>query len=336
MHKPTALFYQDHALHVLDQSLLPAEMRYLKLTNYLQVISAIKALKVRGAPLIGVAAAYGIAIAAQRRISNFRLALKKAACELQQARPTAVNLRWAVKRLLKIIGDKNVCDYALPARLLSEARLIEQVEKARSFQIGQIGARLIKNNYSRMTICNTGWLAAPGIGTALGVISTAYEQGKKIKVFVLETRPVLQGARLTNFELARTKIPHTLITDSMSGSVMDKIDIVLAGADRIARNGDIANKIGTLTLAITARYYKVPFYVAAPTSSFDLSIKTGKDIIIEERNPDEILKINNRLIAPKNTRAFNPAFDITPARLISGIITEKGIVKPPLIAKTFA
>jgi methylthioribose-1-phosphate isomerase len=231
--------------------------------------------------------------------------------------------------MLNVINNKQIPDHKLSRALVAEASKIENTEIENSYKIGRYGAKLIKNKMSIMTICNTGRLAVPGIGSALGVIYTAHKQGKKIHVYVLETRPLLQGARLTAFELQNLKIPYTLITDNMMGTVMKNVDIVLAGADRIAQNGDTANKIGTLTLAITAHYYQVPFYIVAPTSTIDLSKKTGKEIIIEERNKNEIIYLHKQQIAPAQSNVFNPAFDVTPHKLITGIVTEKGIIRPP-------
>ncbi len=332
--KKTRLFayrYKQNQLTILDQTRLPNKATYLQLKTYQQIIAAIKELKIRGAPLIGVAGAYGLALASLKKPLNYRSYLRKVANEIKSARPTAVNLSWAIDRLLPIINNPKISGNELSGALISEAIKIERTEQDNSYRIGKIGAQLIKDNMTILTICNTGWLAVPGIGTALGIIYTAHRQGKNLKVYVLETRPLLQGARLTAFELAQAKIPYTLITDSMIGSVMSKVNVVLVGADRIARNGDTANKIGTLTLAITAHYYQVPFYVVAPFSSFDLSIKSGKEIIIEERDKKEILYFQNHLIAPKQTNIYNPAFDITSSKLITGIITEKGIIYPPYI-----
>lgn len=321
--------FNGNSITILDQTKLPNTVKYQQLKTYQDVIDAIKQLKVRGAPLVGVAGAYGLALAAVKRVSNPRAYLKRVARKMRDARPTAVNLSWAIDRMLKIINDPKITDSNLSKRLIQEAKKIETEEQNNSYQIGKIGARLIENKMTIMTICNTGRLAAPGIGTALGIICTAHMQGKNIKVYVLETRPLLQGARLTAFELTKAKIPYTLITDNMMGAVMNRTNIILVGADRIARNGDIANKIGTLTLAITAKYFKVPFYVVAPSSSFDLTILTGKDIVVEERNPSEVRYIKNQLITPKSANVYNPAFDITPHNLITGIITEKGILTPP-------
>jgi methylthioribose-1-phosphate isomerase len=319
----------DNSLSVLDQTLLPQKIYYLQLKNYRAVIEAIKQLRVRGAPLIGVAAAYGLALESKRKLANIRTHLLKVADEIKTARPTAVNLSWAIERMKKIIENSAIPDNKLSSALISAANAIDKEECNHSYSIGRFGAKLIKNNSTILTICNTGWLATPGIGTALAVIYTAFQQGKKIKVYVPETRPLLQGVRLTAFELSQAKIPYTLITDSTVASIMKKTDIVLVGADRIARNGDTANKIGTLSLAIIADYYKVPFYVVAPLSSFDLTKRTGIEIPIEERNKNEIIYIHKQLIAPKTANVYNPAFDITPNKLISGIITDKGIIKPP-------
>lgn len=326
-----ALCFENNRLIILDQTRLPDKVSYNNLKNYQEVISAIKQLKIRGAPLIGVAAAYCIALESQYRKSNLRSHLRKVARAIKLARPTAVNLAWAVNRMLSIIDNNKLPESSLSMSLLREASRIEKEEQDNSYRISCLGAKLIKHNSCIMTICNTGWLAAPNMGTALGIVYAAWKQGKKIKVCVLETRPLLQGARLTAYELAQAKIPYTLITDNMMGTVMSKTDAVLVGADRIAKNGDTANKIGTLTLAITAKYYNVPFYVAAPSSSFDLSCKTGKDIIIEQRNPKEVLYIRKQLIAPQKSAVYNPSFDITPNKLITAIITEKVVLKPPFI-----
>ncbi|MBS4015410.1 MAG: S-methyl-5-thioribose-1-phosphate isomerase [Candidatus Latescibacteria bacterium] len=325
----SAIRFCNRRLIIIDQTRLPDKVYYLRLSNYQQIISAIKHLKIRGAPLIGVAAAYGLALESTRKKPNLRVYLASVANRLKIARPTAVNLQWAVNQMLEIINNRTLSENELKKLLLSQAQTIDKTEQNNSYLIGANGAQLVKKNSTIITICNTGWLAAPGIGTALGIIYTAHNQGKKINVFVLETRPLLQGARLTAYELSQAKIPYTLITDNMVGSVMNKIDMVLVGTDRIVRNGDTANKIGTLTLAITARYYHVPFYVAAPSSSFDLTKKTGQDIIIEQRNGHEVRYIRNQLISPKKSPVYNPAFDVTPHKLITAIITEKGILKPP-------
>ncbi|MEO0132271.1 MAG: S-methyl-5-thioribose-1-phosphate isomerase [candidate division WOR-3 bacterium] len=331
---PRALRYTKNQLIILDQSInggLPNNPTYRELKSYEAVITAIKELKIRGAPLIGVAGAYGVALAAATIKPLSKEKLSAIAQEIGAARPTAVNLSWAIARMLKIITDPEVEIKRLPQLLLKEAKNIEAEEAGRSRAIGKIGAELIKDNSKIITICNTGWLASPGIGTALGVIYTAHRQGKKLKVYVLETRPLLQGARLTAYELKCAKIPYVVITDNMIGSVMNQIDIVLVGADRIARNGDTANKIGTLSLAIVARYFKVPFYVVAPTSTIDVTKKTGQEIPIEYRSEFEVKMLNERYIAPHDAQVYNPAFDVTPHDLIAGIITERGIYYPPFI-----
>ncbi len=324
-----ALLYHNHQLIILDQTQLPHRLKYLRLTNYRQIIGAIKRLQIRGAPLLGIAAAYGLVLESNTSLKNLRSHLFKVAQALKTARPTAVNLSWAVDQMLNIIKNKNIPTCQLNKILLEQARYLEQKEINNSLLIGQYGAPLIKNHSTIMTICNTGWLAAPGIGTALGIIYTAHQQGKKIHVYVLETRPLLQGSRLTAFELTQAKIPYTIITDNMMATVMKDTNLVIIGADRIARNGDTANKIGSLTLAITAQYYKVPFYVAAPTSTIDLTKQTGQDIPIEQRSAEEIICLGKKSITVKNAPVYNPAFDVTPHHLITAIITEQGILKSP-------
>lgn len=327
----SALRFAHNSLVILDQTQLPQKTCYLRLKDYQEVISAIKSLKIRGAPFIGIAGAYALAIEAIRKRPNKRAYLKQVAQKIKAARPTAVNLAWAVKRLLSIINNPQIDDHNLPSLLISEAIKIHLDEQSNSYKIGLWGANLVKDGDTIMTICNTGWLAAPGIGTALGVIFTAHKQKKNIKVYVLETRPLLQGARLTTFELLKAKIPCTLITDNMMARVMEQIDLVLVGADRIAQNGDTANKIGTLTLALTAHYYRVPLYVVAPSSSFDLTRSNGKEIPIELRNRKEVIYCGRQQVAPNNIEVYNPAFDITPNNLITGFIMEKGIIRPPFL-----
>ncbi|MCX7785571.1 MAG: S-methyl-5-thioribose-1-phosphate isomerase [candidate division WOR-3 bacterium] len=329
--KLTALRFESNHLIILDQTQLPQKVCYLRLRNYIEVISAIKSLKIRGAPLIGVAGAYALAMEANRKVTHSRNDLRKIAERIKLARPTAVNLSWAINRLLQIIDNPQIDDKNLSSLLISEAVKIHLREQLNSYQMSAIGANLIKHDDTIMTICNTGWLATPGIGTALGAIFIAHQQKKNIKVYVLETRPLLQGARLTTFELLSAQIPCVLITDNMMASVMEKVDLVLVGADRIAKNGDTANKIGTLTLAITAHYYQVPFYVVAPSSSFDLTKFCGKEIPVELRNPKEVIDCAEHQVAPSKVNVYNPAFDITPHNLITGFVTEKGIIRPPYI-----
>jgi methylthioribose-1-phosphate isomerase len=274
---------------------------------------------VRGAPAIGCVAAYGMVLAAQRGEN-----LSAAARRLKASRPTAVNLAWAVDRLLKS-GAHDV------AGLLREAILIEEEDLNNNLAMGRYGASLLRKNSVVITHCNTGALATAGHGTALGIIREAYRQGKIKKVFVDETRPYLQGARLTAWELAQEKIPHELITDSMAAHFMktEKIDAVFVGCDRVAKNGDTANKIGTYGLAVHAKHHKVPFYVAMPLSTLDLRISAGRQIPIEERSSEEVTRVGNVQMAPKATKARHPAFDVTPSPLIAAFVTEKGIFKPP-------
>jgi methylthioribose-1-phosphate isomerase len=322
--------FHNNRLIILDQTQLPQRVRYLKLKNYRAVVKAIKTLKVRGAPLIGVTAAFGMALAAynypksgKQMLSHLRQVGKF----LKQARPTAVNLAWAVDRCLK--KGESVPPDKIKKSVIAEAKKIYQEEEARSFAIGKFGAKLLKKNGRIITICNTGKLAAPGLGTALAVIYTAFAQKKNPIVYVSETRPLLQGARLTAFELAQAGVPAVLITDNMIGTLASKVDIFLVGADRIAANGDTANKIGTFTQAIIAHYFRIPFFVVAPVSTFDLTKPDGKAIPIEIRHADEVTTVQHCRIAPKDIMVYNPAFDITPHNLITGFITDKGIIYPP-------
>lgn len=277
-------------------------------------------MKIRGAPLIGIFAALAVALEANKGKSIDEL--KTVIQILKTTRPTAIELFWALERIEKIvdIGRK---------KIVEEAEAILKEGEDKSYKIAKVGASLIKNGANILTYCNTGNLAAYGIGTALGIIIYSFFHNKKVHIFVPETRPKLQGARLTAWELSQAGIPYTLITDNSIASVMDKVDIVLVGADRIAKNGDTANKIGTLEVAIIAKYYRKPFYVAAPTSSFDLTLKNGREIPIEEREEEEVSIINKKRIAPLKAKILNKAFDVTPSSLITGFITEKGIITPP-------
>jgi methylthioribose-1-phosphate isomerase len=280
-------------------------------------------MKIRGAPAIGVAAAFGMVLGA----ANLRSSAKK----LIDSRPTAVNIQWAVERMLSIArAGKGLGAKGLKGLLLREALKIAEEDVKTNKAIGQNGAKLIKPGMRILTVCNAGALATVDYGTALGVIRTAHELGSKIHVCVAETRPRLQGARLTTWELKKLRIPFTLITDNMIGHLMQKgkIDLVITGADRIARNGDSANKIGTYAAAILAKAHGVPFYIAAPVSTIDFNIWSGDKIVIEERDPEEVTRIGKEVIAPKGAKVVNPAFDVTPAIYIKGIITEKGIFKP--------
>lgn len=345
-----AVSYSTSGLKILDQRKLPGRIRYLYPASASQTAEAIRTLSVRGAPNIGVAAAYGLAVEAQRLTNRqLRTGLRRAAGLLLAARPTAVNLSWAVQKLMRLVDDRSLTPRRLRARILEQASEIEQEELASSRAIARHGAALIPrygtragrtlpvrkhgvrrpNHPTVLTICNTGALAAPGFGTALGVVFQSHLDRKRPSVYVCETRPLLQGARLTIMELIRAGIPSTLIVDSAAATVISKCNLVLVGADRIARNGDTANKVGTRMLAILAAEARRPFYVVAPRSSFDRDCRSGEDILVEERAGDEVRRIGDHRIAPDSTQVFNPAFDITPARYITGFITERGLAYPP-------
>ncbi len=310
---------------ILDQTRLPEKEIYLKLRAVEDVFRAIKTLQVRGAPLIGVVAAYGVVLASY---GNKIDEVIKAAEYLKSARPTAVNLAWAIERMKKRIEEIGK-DEVLYEKLLTEAQRIENEDKKSCRRIGEIGSRLIKDGFRIMVHCNAGALATSGIGTALGILYTANEMGKKFKVYSCETRPLLQGARLTTWELTKNGIETYVICDNMVATYMPEMDIVLVGADRIARNGDVANKIGTKGIAIIAHHYQVPFYVAAPTSTFDLKLKSGIQIPIEFRSDEEIRVFNDKRVVAERAFVCNPAFDVTPHQFVKGIITEEGIIKPP-------
>jgi methylthioribose-1-phosphate isomerase len=325
-------------LKIIDQTQLPGKLAYLELRNYTDVVAAIKQMKVRGAPAIGVAAAYGIALGAQNikadNKAKFVIQFDKILKAFASARPTAVNLFRAIDRMKKAAettGDVPRMKQAL----IDEAKKIHAEEEAATRRLSQLGAELIKNGFTVLTHCNAGALATAGYGTALGVIKAAREQGKKIEVIATETRPLLQGACLTTWELMQENIPVTLITDSMAGYFLSrgKVDCVIVGADRIAANGDTANKIGTYTLAVLAKENGIPFYVAAPTSTIDLSLKSGAEIPIEERNPEEVTSLKGVRLAPQGVAAANPAFDVTPHKYITAIITEKGVVRKSYIGR---
>ena len=322
-------------LRLLDQTRLPAEERYLELTDYRDVAAAISELKVRGAPAIGVAGAYGIALAAlaaDGSPAEFRAAVRQAIAAITATRPTARNLFWAAERLERFLAvEGSVPD--VRAAIVSEAAAIHREEEDHSCRLSEVGAALVPEVATVLTICNTGPLATTGCGTAFGIIASARDQGKHVRVIVPETRPLLQGARLTAWELMKAGVPFTLITDSMAGYFFARgeIDCVIVGADRIAGNGDTANKIGTYTLAVLAHAHRVPFYVAAPTTTIDLTLKNGRSIPIEERRAEEVTHIRGIAIAPDGTPAANPAFDVTPNRYISAIITERGIIRRPYL-----
>ena len=321
-------------IRLLDQTRLPWEEVYLELDDYRQVASAIKEMRVRGAPAIGVAAAYGMALGAQgieaASKEEFMTKLGAVSQALSVTRPTAVNLFWALERMKR--AAEAVEDVAqIKAALIKEAQKLEVENEEADRKLSKYGAELINDGFTILTHCNTGALATAGYGTALGVIKAAKEQGKNIRVLVTETRPLLQGARLTTWELASEGIPFTLIADTMTGYFLSRggIDCVIVGADRIAANGDVANKIGTYNIAVLAMENGVPFYVAAPSSSIDLSLPSGDGIPIEERSPEEVTRIEGIPIAPVGVEVANPAFDITPHLYITAIITEKGAVREP-------
>jgi methylthioribose-1-phosphate isomerase len=325
-------------IEILDQSLLPWEEKYLQLGTYQEVAQAIKEMRVRGAPIIGICAAYGLALAGQAIKEEddklFLTKLRGAAESLTSTRPTAVNLFRAVQRMLEAAGKETEVT-EMRSALVAEARRIHTEEAEATERISHLGAELIVDGSTVLTHCNAGSLATGGYGTALGVIKAASKQGKQVQVMATETRPLLQGARLTAWELMREGIPVTLITDSMAGYFMSarKVGCVVVGADRVAANGDTANKIGTYALAVLAKENGIPFYVAAPTTTIDLSIPSGNEIPIEFRSPEEITCIRGVSIAPENVKAMNPAFDVTPHRLVSAIVTERGILREPYKAE---
>lgn len=330
--------WRDNKLILLDCTKLPLEEKYISCKTYEELAYAIKILIVRGAPAIGVAAAYGVVLSAQEAISKglreeqFYDYIIEGKRVLSLTRPTAVNLFWALKRMenklnkSRSLPETRICDL-----LLQEAKLIQQEDIICCKKIGEYGNQVITYNAGILTHCNAGALATAGIGTALGVIRKAFESRKNIHVYSDETRPLLQGARLTAWELCKDNIPTTLITDNMAGYLMKlkKIDVVVVGADRIASNGDTANKIGTYSAAVLAKEHGIPFFIAAPKSTIDISLRNGDEINIEERDKDEVRNIFGTQIAPCNVDTFNPAFDVTPHNYITGIITEEGIIREP-------
>ncbi|MGH7442678.1 MAG: S-methyl-5-thioribose-1-phosphate isomerase, partial [bacterium] len=330
------LRWSKGTLQVLDQLRLPHSVKTVACRSFKDTGETIRTMRVRGAPAIGVAAAYGMAQATlaskARNAAGLIHDLEKAAVWLKATRPTAVNLAWAVDRVLAVA--RNGRERALPELkdlLVGEAQSIEQEDVRLCAALAGHGSALLRDKDRVLTHCNTGALATAGVGTALGCITTAARQGKKLRIWVDETRPYLQGARLTALELKEAKIPHTLITDSSAGALMaaGKVDVVIVGADRVTARGDVANKIGTYTLAVLAKHHALPFYVAAPSSTVDLSLSEGTSIPIEQRSPEEVLFVQGKSIAPKGTQALHLAFDVTPHALISAIITEKGVVRAP-------
>lgn len=323
-------------LVLIDQTRLPSELLHLSCSDVETVWEAIKMLRVRGAPAIGIAAAYGVVIGAQGEASSLTEKLgraRKAADYLATSRPTAVNLFWALNRMTSLVERlrEDACPVGeVTARLLREAREIHDEDRRMCHAIGEHGARLIEGVDGVLTHCNAGGLATAEYGTALSVFFTAQDQGRSLHVYVDETRPLLQGARLTAWELVQRGIPATLICDSMAAQVMreGKVQAVVTGADRIAANGDSANKIGTYSLAVLANAHQIPFYIAAPSSTFDLALPGGESIPIEERQPEEITHGFGQPTAPAGIGVYNPAFDVTPANLITAIITEAGVISP--------
>ncbi len=329
-----AIEWLGDRVKILDQTRLPQEEVYLELSHYQSIASAIVELKIRGAPAIGVVGAYGMALGALKieatSRDEFLGKLRGISRALAATRPTARNLFRAIDRMERVAAAGKDIDQ-IKTGLVNEAVRIHAEEAEATKKLSQLGAGLIQDNFTILTHCNTGALATAGYGTALGVIKQAKEQGKKIKVFATETRPLLQGARLTAWELKKANIPFTLITDSMAGYFMSRgeVDCVIVGADRIAANGDTANKIGTYSLAVLAMENGIPFYVAAPTTTIDLSLTSGDEIPIEQRSPEEVTHIQGVSIVPEGTEAANPAFDVTPHHYITAIITENGIIKEP-------
>jgi len=345
------IFWQDAAVVMIDQRALPLAERHVACTDYREVIAAINDLTVRGAPAIGVAAAMGIALGALHLPDSspeaFRRAFDGICTQFAATRPTARNLFWAIERMKRCFDAAVACEAGKAPKgagngsmrsvresLTAEAIRIGAEDIAINRRLGQNGCELIPDGARILTHCNAGALATAGYGTALGVIRAAREEGKTLHVYADETRPVLQGARLTAWELVREGIHCTLIADNMAGFLMQKkkVDLVIVGADRIAANGDTANKIGTYGLAVLARAHGIPFYVAAPLSTIDPALPDGGVIPIEERNPDEMTHLGGIRTAPEGVAVWNPAFDVTPGNLITAIVTEAGLVRPPFAA----
>lgn len=330
------LYWENNTLFLLDQTKLPLSVEYISCRDYRQVASAIRTMQVRGAPAIGATAAYGMVLGAlayegqdtEKLVAHIR----RVAQSLAETRPTAVNLFWALDRMMKKLSQLQTSPFDdIFKGLLAEAHIIYQEDLAMNRRIGQFGNSLVPDQATILTHCNAGALATTGYGTALGVIRAAHEAGKDIRVYADETRPLLQGARLTAWELMQDGIPVTLITDSMAGYLMQqrKIDLVVVGADRITANGDVANKIGTYSLAVLCRHHRVPFYVAAPVSTIDVSLPSGVQIPIEERDLEEVRRVGNYRVAPEGVPVYNPAFDVTPHYLVTALITDRGVIRPP-------
>ncbi|HEY5093724.1 MAG TPA: S-methyl-5-thioribose-1-phosphate isomerase [Candidatus Eremiobacteraceae bacterium] len=337
---PPHIEYVGGILQIIDQTLLPGETVVIKLRTVPKLIEAIRALRIRGAPAIGIAGAYGMCIGAKaasgvaRNADDFFKALDEAGAALSAARPTAVNLSWAVAKIVQHARERSDAGESLIRVVTSMeefARAIHADDIATCRLIGDAGAALLSSGSVVLTHCNTGTLATGGYGTALGIVRSAWRMGVLKNVLVGETRPLLQGARLTVWELGRDGIPYTLITDSMAAHFMQRgeVNAVVVGADRIARNGDFANKIGTYGLAVLANAHSIPLYVAAPRSTFDSAIASGDEINLEQRNPIEVLEFAGVRVAPAGASAFNPAFDVTPGKLVTAFVMESGVLRPP-------
>jgi len=326
--------WKNGVLEAIDTTRLPGRLVYVRMRTVDQVCSAIRSMKVRGAPLIGVVGGYGLVLAAMKvkgsDLDQARSELRKSADALVLTRPTGVNLRWAVERVFKASSRARSVE-SLGDEMRLEADMILREELEAAHKIGRFGATLIEDEDTVLTHCNAGSLATAGYGTALAVIRSAVEEGKRVSVIATETRPLLQGSRLTAFELARDRIPVKVICDNAAAQLMAQgvVDKVVVGADRILRTGHVTNKIGTLSIALGAKFYGVPFYVAAPVSTLDL-VTDASQVVIEERDQREVLSIGGKRFAPRNVGALNPAFDITPPELVTGIVTDRGIVSQPL------
>lgn len=332
----TTIAWEKSAAKIIDQTLLPTQFKYLYIKDIETMWEAIRSLRIRGAPAIGIAAAFGVYLGIRKSNATtwreFRIDIGHAIRYLAASRPTAVNLFWSLDRMLALVDSHTFSSVPqLKKRILDEAKKMIDEDNTVCKKIGSNGAKLLKKNSTVLTHCNAGGLATARYGTALAVIYRAHEMKKNLHVYVDETRPLLQGARLTAWELTQNGIPATLICDNMAASLMamGKIDAIIVGADRMATNGDFANKIGTYGLAVLAKHHNVPFYVALPFSTIDPKLADGNRIPIELRNPDEVRKVRTEQIAPEEMPVFNPAFDITPHKLVSAIITEKTVITPP-------
>jgi len=328
--------WEGNSIHIIDQRKLPKKKEWLVCRTLREVIAAIRGMAIRGAPAIGVAAAMGLALGCEsiktERYGTFRRRFLEMARQMKSARPTAANLKWAVERMIKVVERMHSSPVEeIKEAIRRESRVILKGDIEINLKIGRNGLELIPDRATILTHCNAGALATCGYGTALGMIRSAQEAGKDVRVIVDETRPLLQGMRLTAFELMEDNIPVTVIVDSAAGYLMRRkmIDLIITGADRVASNGDVANKIGSYQLAVMAKENEIPFYVASPLSTFDLDLKDGDLIPIEEREPGEVISLAGHLLGPKGVSAFNPAFDITPAKYVSAIVTERGVLRSP-------